>query len=125
MYKEITLVTTDGEKVFPMLANGATAIRYRQVFHTDLMGGLAKYGKMEENPNSVDWELPAKLAYIMVCAAQSKDMSKLSEPDFIRWVEQFEGDSFWQAQNEIVSIYAANQQTSSTAKNPPGPPTGK
>ena len=117
MFKQVTLLTTEGPKEFPMLANGATAIRYRQVFHQDLMAGIAKFSRLNEDPDSVDWDLPAKLGYIMNAAADDKqDMNKLSQDGFMTWVEQFEGDTLWNAQDAISSVYLVSQQVTSTGK---------
>lgn len=116
MYKEIKLLTTDGEKSFPMLANGATAIRYRQVFHTDLMAGIAKYAHLQDAPETVDWDLPAKLGYIMASAASGQDMNKLSVDGWLEWVERFEGDTLWNAQDELTGIYLVNQMVASEGK---------
>lgn len=116
MYKEVKLLTTDGEKSFPMLANGATAIRYRQVFHTDLMAGIAKYSHLQDAPETVDWDLPAKLGYVMAAAADGQDMNKLSVDGWLEWIEQFEGDTLWSAQDEITDIYLVNQMVASKGK---------
>lgn len=116
MYKEVKLLTTDGEKSFPMMANGATAVRYRQVFHTDLMAGIAKYSNLQDAPEKVDWDLPAKLGYIMASAASGKDMNKLSVDSWLEWIEQFEGDTLWTAQGEITEIYLVNQTGASEGK---------
>ncbi len=116
MYKEIELLTTEGPKAFPMLANGATAIRYRQVFHSDLMYGIAAFSKMDSAPEKVDFELPSKLGFIMNSAASGKDMNKLSEDGYVEWLEQFEGDTLWNANGPITDIYLVNQTTASKGK---------
>lgn len=116
MYKEITLQTTEGEKAFPMLANGATSIRYRQVFHSDLMVGITKYIQFDKNPDSVDIDLTAKLAYIMNAAAECRDMNTLSEGDFFVWLEQFEATALWLANGEIVDVYMGTKETESSEK---------
>ncbi len=117
MFKEVKLLTTAGEKTFPMLANGATAIRYRQVFHEDLMAGIAKFAHLQDMPEVVDWELPAKMGYIMAGAAdKEQDMNALSFDGFMGWLEQFEGDSLWKAQDEIMDIYLVNQAAASKGK---------
>ena len=41
MYREITLMLADGsEKVFPFAANGGTAVRFRNVFHKELLASI-------------------------------------------------------------------------------------
>lgn len=116
MYKDVKLLTTDGEKTFPMLANGATAIRYRQVFHADLMLGIAQFANLQNAPETVDWELPAKLGYIMASAAAGRDLNTLSVDGWLEWIEQFEGDTLWNAQAQITDIYLVNQAVASKGK---------
>ena len=116
MYKEIQMLTTEGVKAVPMLANGATAIRYRQVFHRDLMRDMIRYAHMNDDPDHVDWDMPGKLGFILASHAAGKDMGKLTEEDYIDWVEQFEGDTLWTCGQQIVEIYSANQTQTSTAK---------
>lgn len=118
MRKEIELLTTDGMKTMAFEANGATAIRFRQVFHEDLMKKLAGFGKLLNDPNSddIDYELPSKMAYIMNASGEKRDMKALTEEGFYEWIEQFEGDTLWLAQNEFSEIYAVNQTMIATAK---------
>ncbi len=116
MFREIKLLTTDGEKSFPMLANGATAVRYRQVFHTDLIAGVTKFSRLNVEPDKVDFELPGKLGYIMNSAAEKKDMNTLSEDGYMEWLEQFEGDTLWSANGPIMEIYLVNQTAASEGK---------
>lgn len=116
MYKVLELLTTEGKKNFQMLANGATAIRYRQVFHTDLMLGIAAFSKIDTQTEKVDFELPSKLGYVMNSAAMGEDMNKLSEDGYIKWMEQFEGDTLWNANQQITDIYLVNQTTASKGK---------
>lgn len=114
MKKDIELLTTTGKKSFPMAANGATCIRFRQVFHKDLMVENAKLINASEDADS---EYFGKLAYIMNASAEGKDMSKLSQEDYEKWIEQFEGSALWDAQYQIVSVYTGNQEVTSEGKN--------
>lgn len=116
MYKEVELLTTDGLKNFPMMANGATPVRFRQVFHEDLMLAIVNFGKLGSENEAVDFELPSKMAYIMNSSAERKDMNKLNLDGYYEWLEQFEGDTLWQAQNEISGVYLVNQNTKSKPK---------
>lgn len=80
------------------------------------MANIAKFSKIESDPEAVDWELPAKMGYIMNAAAEGTDMNKLSKDGFMKWIEQFEGDTLWQSQNEISSVYLVNQNVTSNGK---------
>ncbi len=114
MFKTISLRTVDGPKDFDMAANGATCIRFRQVFHKDIMVENAKLISATEDADS---EYFAKLAYIMNAQAEKKDMSKLSQEGYEAWLEQFEGSALWDAQSEIASVYTGNTEVTSKGKN--------
>lgn len=116
MKKDIKLLTVDGVKAIPMMANGGTPFRYRALFHEDLMKAVAKFGRINTDIDSVDFELPAKLAFIMNQTAEGKDMKSLNIDDFYAWLDFFEGDTFWANQDEISAVYLVNQMTTSNGK---------
>lgn len=132
MYKAVSLLTTSGEKVFPMLANAATPVVFRRIFHQDLLVEHDKYAaankQLKEDPNllmkgevDVDFDLPGKLAYIMSAAAEKAEgkadaLSALSLDGYMEWLEGFEAAAFTLAGADIFGLYGANQQTSSTGK---------
>lgn len=118
MYGTVKLLTADGYKDVPMLANGATSFRHRQVFHEDLMSILTKVAQHPEDESLVDSDLVSRMAYIMASAADGeKDMNKLSVEDYITWLEQFEAASFTLAAEAIGGLYWANQAATSKGKN--------
>ena len=116
MYREIKV----GEKSIPMLANGATPIRYRMVFGKDIMTEFNKV--KDESGKSVD--SISELAFIMAMAAESqnegKPMSNLNNEVFITWLEQFEPLDLTLAAEEIVDLYLGNEQTLSEVKKKAG-----
>lgn len=116
MYREIKV----GEKSIPMLANGATPIRYRMVFGKDIMTEFNKV--KDESGKSVD--SISELAFIMAKAAESqnegKPMSNLNNEVFITWLEQFEPLDLTLAAEEIVDLYLGNEQTLSEVKKKAG-----
>lgn len=115
MFKEIELRTADGNtKKFGMLANGVTCIRFRAVFHKDVM---IENSKLLAATDDADSEYFAKLAYIMNASAEKKDMTKLSQEDYEKWVEQFEGSALWDAQKDIAGVYTGNTVVTSEGKN--------
>jgi hypothetical protein len=116
MYREIKI----GEKSIPMLANGATPIRYRMVFGKDIMN---EFKRVNEDMGSATDSL-AELAFIMSKAAEAqsehKTMAVLNQESFIDWLEQFEPLDLVLASEDIVNLYLGNEQTLSEVKKKAG-----
>lgn len=111
MYSEIPLKTTDGnEKPFKFLSNGMTAYRYQQLFHEDLMLKLSKFEK------EADYSLADKLAFVMNCQGEGKDMKTLNIEDFYKWLEQFESVEILLNAEKIVQLYAGSKVSNIVAK---------
>ncbi len=111
MYREITLKTVHGDdKIFKFLASGATAYRYEQLFHEDLMT------KLQGMEKSTDYTVGDKLAFIMNAQANGKDMKKLNYDSFIEWLEQLESSEILAHMEEIVGLYLGTKITSSVPK---------
>ena len=124
MYKELKLKTLDGEKTFRFLATGSTAIRYRQVFHQDLMVLLNKLQKVDEEDNA-DTGIVDRLAYIMNMQAEKEDMNSLSNEGFIEWADQFDRIELFRNMDKIVGLYLGNKSTGSTPKKAAARQSGK
>lgn len=111
MFKEIKV----GDVTVPMLANGATPIRYKMVFGKDLIvefqGG--------DNAAAIADMIP-ELAFIMAMAAKAKDgntdMSLINKDQFITWLEQFEPLDLPMAGEAITNLYVNNTIPTSEAK---------
>ena len=109
MYREIKV----GKGTVPMLANGATPIRYRMIFKKDL---LNEFQKTEGNNYSVATDTVSELAFILAKAAEKADMNKLNFETYIEWLEQFEPFDLTEALEDIVDMYVGNIETSSENK---------
>ena len=100
----------------PMIANGATPLRYRHLFGKDL---IAEFQDAEDNAAKVADCIP-ELAFIMAKAAEAKDgtadLNKLSQEDFITWLEQFSPMGLALAAEYIVDLYMGNAKTSVDSK---------
>jgi hypothetical protein len=116
MYREIKI----GEKSIPMLANGATPIRYRMVFGKDIM---SEFNKVNEDMGKATDSL-SELAFIMSKAAEAqnehKAMTNLNMESFVSWLEQFEPLDLTLAAEDIVNLYLGNEQTLSEVKKKAG-----
>lgn len=114
MYKEVKI----GENIVPMESNGATPIRYRKVFHSDIVSAFS-------NTSTIDEISLRQLAYIMAKSAEKADMSKLNEEEFIEWVSQFENLDMMNALEDIVMVYLGNNDITSKPKKARAHKTGK
>ena len=107
MFKEIKI----GDKNVSLLANGATPIRYRQLFHKDIIT------KMNDGTNADDAvEMASELAFIMSKSAEKADMNTLNLDEYYEWLEQFETFDIVTASEEIFSVYVGQETTTTTAK---------
>ncbi len=120
MYKEIKLITIEGEETaFKFLATGTTAYRYRQVFNQDLMLHLSKmkvYQEKGASDETVDATLFEKLAFIMNAQAEGKDMKMLNFDLFLEWADQFSGAELLTHAPEIIELYLGSKITMSVPK---------
>lgn len=116
MYREIKI----GEKSIPMLANGATPIRYRMVFGRDI---ISEFENVQTDSGKATTSI-SELAFIMAKQAEAqnehKPMTTLNQESFIEWLEQFEPLDVVLATDEIVDLYLGNEKTLSEAKKKAG-----
>lgn len=112
MFKNIEI----GGITVPMLANGATPIRYRQVFHKDI---ITEFQQAQDDYSKVVNSMP-ELAFIMAMQAQNKevggDLNLLNEDRYMKWMEQFDPMDLPMASEQIINLYLGNNATSSEPK---------
>lgn len=112
MYREIKI----GDVTVPMLANGATPLRYKLIFHKDL---ISEFTSAQEDATKAMDSLP-ELAFIMAKAAEAKDgkadMNCLNQDMYIEWLEQFDPMDIPEASDQIVELYTGNMETKSESK---------
>ena len=103
-----------GEIDVMMRSSAATAIRYRNTFHEDIMQTL-----MNMDPEKMDAaviEKIQKLGYVMARSAERADMTRLTEDDYMAWLDQFETIDIAQASKDILMLYLGNKLSSSELK---------
>lgn len=104
MFREIKI----GDITIPMLANGATPLRYRLLFGKDL---ISEFQNAENDATKVVDCIP-ELAFIMAKAAEAKegkvDMNLLDQKAFLNWLEQFGPMDLPMASEEIINLYMGN-----------------
>lgn len=100
----------------PMLANGATPIRYKHIFHKDI---ISEFQMAENDYSKVASSIP-ELAFIMAKQAEAKegkvDLNLLNENMFVEWVEQFGAMDLPLAADQIINLYLGQNVTTSEAK---------
>lgn len=103
-----------GDNDVLMRSSAATAIRYRNTFHDDIMKEL-----MAMDPEKMDAkviEKIQKLGYIMARSAEHADMTALTEDDYLEWLEQFDTLDIMRASKDILMMYLGNKLSSSELK---------
>ena len=112
MFKNIEI----GGITVPMLANGATPIRYRYVFHKDI---ITEFQQAQDDYSKVVDSMP-ELAFIMAMQAKAQDgaidLNLLNEDKYLEWVEQFGAMDLPMASEQIINLYLGNNATSSEPK---------
>lgn len=110
MFKKIKV----GGKEIDMLATASTSIRYKQIFHEDLISLFQATGEKGELTDYLS--ISQKLGYIMAQHAAKADMEKLNEDAYMEWLDQFEPFDFVEAGGDIVKLYRGNEETSAESK---------
>lgn len=107
MFKEVKI----GDITIPMLANGATPLRYKLLFGRDL---ISEFQNAEKDATKVVDCIP-ELAFIMAKAAEAKegkvDLNLLDQKAFLAWLEQFGPMDLPMASEEIINLYMGNAIT--------------
>lgn len=105
MFKELQI----GNKKVALLANGATPLRYKQIFNRDIIAEFSD----AEGQTSIDFIAP--LAYVM--AMQAADTIKTADEEgFYSWLEEFEALDITMVAKDIIDVYTKNLRGTSTAK---------
>lgn len=104
----VKTITIDGREV-KLAANAATPFRFRQMFKKDLLQILGN----EEKAEAEGIDAVSGLAFIMAKQAEGADISKMTENDFIAWLEEFGPMAFIESAEEILGIYTEQEQTTS------------
>lgn len=119
MFKELTLTMADGsEKSFGFLAVGTTQYRYKQIFGGDLLKQITKIVNRDLDyiGDDADFSVTDKLAFIMNCQAEKKDMNCQNFDTFLDWVEQFDSSTLFDHLGDFINIYLGNKESTSDPK---------
>ena len=105
-----------GERMVEMAATAASPVHYRQLFKRDALRTFEKIqsGEMDK-ADSID--LFNELGFIMAMTAKRADMFKLTQEDYISWLEGFDYMDLIDASDAIANVYFNNRiQTSEPKK---------
>ena len=147
MHAVITMQMADGtESDVHFTANGATALRFRQVFGRELIesikniidrlgaknvatlmqGGVDDMSLESLTPEQLNAVIAvvtsgetntiSQLAYIMNASAEKKDMRALDMESWLDWMEQFETMEFYTHAMDFIMLYMNNRMTTSIPK---------
>lgn len=119
MFKTITMKMADGTtKDFDFLAVGSTQYRYKQLFKQELMRDITKMVNADTNDigNDADFTVSDKLAFIMNCQAEKKDLNNQNFDTFLEWIEQFDSSELIKHMGEFIGIYLGNKESTSEPK---------
>lgn len=110
-------VTIDGKEI-EMLSNAATPYRFKQVFQKDLIRFFTDAATKKLSDDAETVTIAQQMAYVMAKQAEGGDLSKLSEDDFLTWMEGFDPLPFnsFEVVSEILGAYTGQQKTTTTPK---------
>ena len=109
MFKVIQI----GDQEVPMLCMASVDVYYKRIFGVDPLSALTSGDEGESTA------LMRGLGFIMAKYAESKDrkaMARLTEDDFLDWLDLFEEGDMLEALGEISDLYRAQKKPTSQEK---------
>lgn len=117
MLKTIKLTTTQGtEKEVSFLSTGTTAIRFKQIFHKDLLPSITKLLKDEDLNPDADLIVAQELAFVMNKQAEKRDMKTVTYDEYLEWIEEYDSASLFQNIADFIRIYTGSRESTSEPK---------
>lgn len=101
-----------GTESIKMCGNAATAIRYKAIFHRDLLMTF----KGMSNEDNFDSNIIKELAFVMTLQARGADFKQVSFDDYVAWLEQFEESDILPSAADIINLWMTNTQAMVDAK---------
>ena len=109
---------TIGSVEVGMLATAASPILYKRVFHKDFFKALNSAQKDESEGVSLFEEMGFIMA--MQDCKSVEELSKLTEDNYIEWLNQFGAEEMLLAVSDIAQIYRGQEVTNSAPKKEDG-----
>ena len=101
-----------GSETIKMCGNAATAIRYKAIFHRDLLMTF----KGMSNEENFDSNIIKELAFVMTQQAQGADFKQVSFDDYVAWLEQFEMFDVYEILPVILELWGLETKELSEPK---------
>ena len=101
-----------GDREVDFVANAATPIYFKRIFHKDLFTEMMSAG------DSGDTESQFALAFVMAKQAEGdrQTITALSDADFFEWLEGFSVTDLAVAMSDIVNVFNATRRSDSIPK---------
>ena len=120
MIKVLTVRGASGEeKILPLMSNGNTVRRYKQVFGRDFYADSECLAD-EKSSLAERLETVTRLAFIMNCQATGRDMSKMRGPQeaaLEAWLDELDSSTIAENYAEIYSVYLDTSRILAKPKN--------
>lgn len=119
MFRELEIKKADGtSEKLGFKAVATTAYRYKSIFGKDLLTEITRLidARTSNVSESADFSTLDKMAYIMNCQAEGKDLTKLNFDTFLEWLEAFESCAFLDVFTDLVEIYLGNKKSTAEPK---------
>lgn len=117
MLKTIKLITVQGtEKEVSFLSTGTTAIRFKQIFHKDLMPSITKLLKDEDLNPDADLIVGQELAFVMNKQAEGRNMNTVTYEEYLTWIDEYDSASLFQNIADFIKIYTGSRGSTSEPK---------
>ncbi len=117
MLKTIKLITVQGtEKEVSFLSTGTTAIRFKQIFHKDLMPSITKLLRDEELNPDADLIVGQELAFVMNKQAEGRNMNTVTYEEYLTWIDEYDSASLFQNIADFIKIYTGSRGSTSEPK---------
>lgn len=117
MLKTIKLITVQGtEKEVSFLSTGTTAIRYKQIFHKDLMPSITKLLRDKELNPDADLIVSQELAFVMNKQAEGRNMNTVTYEEYLTWIDEYDSASLFQNIADFIKIYTGSKGSTSEPK---------
>lgn len=103
-----------------MLANGASPIIYKHIFHKDFIRELST---IQSEGHEVDGiGMFTEMGFVMAMQHERplEELRKLNEDNYIEWLEQFDPQDLILAAGDVANLYNGQSVTLSTPKKEDG-----
>lgn len=104
-----------GNQSVEMVANAATPVLFKEVFHEDYFQAAEEFSRSPSNGEVVD--IYSKIGFIAAHQAKKDfEVQSLTFEDYLRWLEQFEAYDMLDAVDAIAGLYSYQAKETAVPK---------